>query len=427
MFKRLRKWLAIALALLAGLVLAALGLSRIESTPQGAHVGLRLALPQGDLRLFSFAGTGDAPALPGFLDGPRVRLAADGNWQAEWFCRDRVQTRSGREPVLEIDCDGRRHRYLLAQPATAAAVQAALPERLVVLSDIEGNLAFLDAALRELGVVDAQGRWAYGRDQLLLAGDLVDRGREAQAVLWRVHQLALEAQAAGGQVHLVLGNHEQYDLRGNPSRAHPEHLYASRQLGGFAAMYGADTMLGQWLRRQPVLVQLGPVLFAHGGISPAVAGLPPAALNQAMRDYWQGKPVDKTALEAVLGRDGVTQYRGYLDPDGPSLPAAELERVLAAYGAERVVVAHTPVQRVEALYGGRVYAVDVNEPGAASEALLFERGQPRVVALAAGRNLPAEKPPTVQRPFRLAALDDWRMLGGMLASLYTLSRLPHPY
>lgn len=429
MRKRLSRWLLGTFILLTLLCLGLLWLTHFEITRHGVHTGLRVDLPGSDLRLRTYAGTGDAPRIPGFVDGPLVRTGADGQWQAQWFCEDKTASQQGRGTQLQFNCGGREYRYALAQPAPAADVQAEMPERLVVLSDIEGNLAFLDAALRKLEIVDAQGNWRFGRNQLLFNGDLVDRGRDAQAVLWRVHNLTLQAQAAGGQVHTLLGNHEQYDLRGNLSRAHPEHIYASRQLGGFTATYGADTVLGQWLRQQPVAVKLGKVLFAHGGISPAVAqsGLSVSALNQTMRDYWQAKPASTTGLDAVLGRQGVTQFRGYLpDETGKSLSPAELEQVLQAFGAERMVVAHTLVDKVEALYDGRVYAVDVNTNQAQPQVLVFEQGQPRVIDLGVPRGLP-EDSPTLVRPFRVTSGEDWRAIKAMVDSLRTLSKLPHPY
>jgi len=146
-----------------------------------------------------------------------------------------------------------------------------------------------------------------------------------------------------------------------------------------------------------------------------------------MRDYWQAKPASTAGLDAVLGRQGVTQYRGYLpDETGKSLSPAELEQVLQAFGAERMVVAHTLVNKVEALYDGRVYAVDVNTNQAQPQVLVFEQGQPRVIDLGIPRGLPEDSPPLI-RPFRVASAEDWRAIKAMVDSLRTLSRLPHPY
>jgi hypothetical protein len=83
--------------------------------------------------------------------------------------------------------------------------------------------------------VDADGNWDYGSNHLVIAGDSVDRGRDVFAALWRLYSLSLQAQRSGGAVHVLLGNHEQYILRGNLTRAHKEHLYALEQMGGHAA------------------------------------------------------------------------------------------------------------------------------------------------------------------------------------------------
>src|SRR3546814_17527140 len=87
----------------------------------------------------------------------------------------------------------------------------------------------------------------------------------------RVHGLAGEAGLWGGAVHVVLCNHEQYMLRAKPSRANAEHLNALNAMGGYRPAFAADTMIGEWLRQQPVAPKPGSVMFVHGGISPRVA------------------------------------------------------------------------------------------------------------------------------------------------------------
>src|SRR3546814_5734386 len=85
---------------------------------------------------------------------------------------------------LHVECAGTRHVFPLYSPQVPPAV-APMPARVAVLSDLEGNIAFLEQALRRLGVVDADGKWAYGGGHLVVLGDSVDRGRDVFAVLWR--------------------------------------------------------------------------------------------------------------------------------------------------------------------------------------------------------------------------------------------------
>lgn len=420
------------LVLLLAVAAVALYHSKFEVTPSGVHS--RLYVPVNSTsyaKVTLFAGTGDNATLPGFLDGPVVRRAADGSWNASWFCEDRAHQQQSVDAQLVVECAGKRSVY----PMTAAVAPAAnggvlpMPERVAVLSDIEGNLPFLDGSLAKLGVTDAAGAWAYGKGHLVIVGDAVDRGRDVFAVLWRLYTLAQEAQRAGGGVHMLLGNHEQYILRGNTTRAHLEHVYALDQLGGPIAAFAADTMIGGWLRAQPVVLQMGTVLFTHGGISKATAdsGLTVAQLNEAMRNYWSGTPSAKPALDAVLGQGGVTQYRGYLDEADGLASAEDVQHVLDRFGASTVVVGHTLVDKVTMLHGGRVIAVDVNTNDAADEALVFEGGKARVVPVL-DRGLPPEqKARGQQRDFQFASASDWRALGRSAWRAVELARLPHPY
>jgi len=59
------------------------------------------------------------------------------------------------------------------------------------------------------GVIDARLHWIYGDGQVVLVGDMVDRGRNVLPLLWLVYRIEAEAKAAGGALHDVLRNHEQ--------------------------------------------------------------------------------------------------------------------------------------------------------------------------------------------------------------------------
>jgi len=434
--KKARFWAISFLLLLFLLSLATLtmlGFTQVETSPNGVHT--RLLVPAGgqsSVGIHIYSGTGDTPHLPGFLDGPVVRLDQAGNWAATWFCEDRVLHRRGNDPLLQIECAGQARTFAVKAAVPPQPADIAMPRKLLVLSDIEGNARFLDAALRELGVIDADGNWRYGDGHLVIAGDSVDRGREVFAVLWRLHDLSAAAVAQGGAVHVLLGNHEQYMLLGNTSRAHREHIYTMVRMGGERQVFGADTVLGAWLRAQPVALRAGDVLFTHAGISPEVAakGATLKQMNIAMNKYWRGMALPGAALDAAIGEGGVTQYRGYVPMEEERFPqasAAQLDQVLKHYGARTMVVGHTPVERITPLYDGRIYAVDVNTDTAASQALLFEDGKPRVLELGTKRELPDERAGRRRRAIDLTSRDDWQMLGRFVQRGWELSRLPYPY
>lgn len=413
-------------------IVALLSAAKVETTAHGVPTRLRIPLGPGDAAFPIFVDSGRRVSIPGFLDGPVVRKREDGSWSATWFCEDRALQSHGAGDRLRIDCAGKTQEFDLAETKAPAAV-APMPARLAVLSDLEGNAAFLDRALRKLGIVDATGHWRYGSGQLVVLGDSVDRGRDVFGVLWRLHALAGQADAAGGAVRVVLGNHEQYLLRGNPSRANHEHLHALNAMGSYRQAFAADTVIGRWLRQQPVLLKLGTVLFVHGGISPATArsGLSIAQLNDAMRDYWTApaQAQHSAALDAVLAPTGVTQYRGYfrgLEGRYPMASDADVALALERFGASRIVVAHTKVAAIESLRGDRVYAVDVNDNAALPQVLVYEAGVAQIVDIGVPRGLPTHEEREF-RDFSLGDRADRRLLVDMYGDIRRLSAMPYPY
>ena len=434
--KKTRSYLLRGIGATAVLLLAALGLAlsnaSVELTEHGTHRRLLVPIGVGMAGFNTFAGTGDKVHIPGFLDGPVVRRKADGSWTATWFCEHQVQQLAGTGTNLAIDCAGKRSVFPIARTSAVADAVFDTPSDTLILSDIEGNLRFLDAALRSLAVTDAQGNWTYGDKHLVIAGDAVDRGRDVFAVLWRLYALSLQAKDAGGAVHLVLGNHEQYLLRGNTSRANRDHLYALTRMGGQVDAFGPDTLIGHWLRLQPVIIKSGRTVITHGGVNPLVAdaGFTVNKLNSAMRRYWLGDMPSKAELDAVIGPAGLTQYRGYLE-DGEDrfarATATQVDDVLAHFGAKSIVVGHTLVERVTALHEGRVWAFDVNSNTARPEALLISNGDPIVLPTGAARQLEEQGGQRLTRPFSLLAASDLAMLKHMVMSHYALSQIPQPY
>lgn len=410
--------------------------ARLASTPGGVHASVLIPVDsRRSVAIPIYTGSGERVRIPGFLDGPVVRRGADGAWDARWFCEDREGRAGGNGRTLAIDCAGKRHVFALEASQVPAPVQP-MPADVIVLSDIEGNRAFLDEALVELGVMDAAGAWRHGKGHLVILGDSVDRGRDVFAVLWRLHDLSRQAGDAGGAVHVLIGNHEQYVLRGNVSRMDVEHLHGLRRMGGPTAAFARDTVIGDWLRRLPVAVKLGRTLFVHGGVSPEVvkSGLSVADLNGAIAGYWAERTRDVARgprYDAVLGMRGVTQYRGLVEAvegsyDAPS--TAEVDRIAAHFGVDRIVVAHTQVPQVETRHGGRVLAVNVNSDTAKQQALAFRAGEPWIIDLRARRNLGEDAdPPRTLRDFELSSEADRAIAMEAVEAMRRMSRLPHPY
>ena len=116
------------------------------------------------------------------------------------FCEDRaMQAKGSGDSLIGSNAPARPTASRWPSRAVPASDVAQMPSRVVALSDIEGNLAYLEGALRKLELVDKDGNWAFGANRLVPVGDSVDRGRDVFGVLWRLHGLALQAEAAGGR------------------------------------------------------------------------------------------------------------------------------------------------------------------------------------------------------------------------------------
>ncbi len=68
-----------------------------------------------------------------------------------------------------------------------AVSKAAATPRIVAVSDIHGQYDLLLRLLRANKVIDADDNWALGRDQLVIAGDVFDRGGAVNETLSRLY------------------------------------------------------------------------------------------------------------------------------------------------------------------------------------------------------------------------------------------------
>lgn len=378
----MRKLLSgIAIALVLALVALA-GLSRYQGALlQGA--GGRALGYSGHTHEWLF---GEYPTFPARRDGPYVLL--DGDRRTALALEPRiggeavavrtpVSTRVG---VVVDDAAQTRFDVPLRERHPRPRLRWPMPERLLAVSDLEGDFAVATRLLQANGVIDGDLHWRYGNGHLVLLGDMVDRGDNVVPLLWLLYRLEGEARAAGGAVHYLLGNHEIYLLQGRPGSADHKYYGTARVSGvDYRDLWSAQTELGRWLRSKPVLVQVGDTLFAHGGISPGALalGLGLDAIDaQAARHADATRRSDDPLAVVVQGRDGLPWYRGLArgDEHAPLAGDDHVDAVLAHFGARYLAIGHTLAAHVGHTHGGRVLRTDVDHAGGTSEALLFADG-----------------------------------------------------
>lgn len=320
--------------------------------------------------------------IAGASDGPYILYA---NQQAKIFRiqQGQLDTLSVPVPVqhpLNFSTDRKDEMVPLSLNSSAALEPSEFqqPSRLLSFSDIEGNFGALRQLLRNNSVIDDSYNWTFGNGHLVFAGDMFDRGSQVTECLWLLYSLQQQANAAGGYVHFILGNHELMNLQGNHRYVREKYMRNTQLMGkSLKELYSEHSELGRWLRTKNVVEKIGDILFAHAGISAAInrLGLSIPEINRIARIYYGDttKTFADTLSNVVMSSQlGPFWYRGYYKDSGPAI-SAQIDSTLNRFSVNRIVTGHTIVaDTISVHYDGKVINTDTHHAGGKSEALLIE-------------------------------------------------------
>lgn len=328
---------------------------------------------------------------------------------------------------------------IAAALATAPAPAPAQQARIVAIGDLHGDhMAWRDIA-RAAGLVGPRGQWTGGKTTLVQVGDIVDRGDHSLKIIRDLMRLQKEAQRQGGRVIVLVGNHEAMNITGDlryvtpgefaafagpDSAAIRDRLYEAKKKAieasyraanpsmssaairqawlkdtplGWAEQrlaWSPDGEIGSWVIRNPAAALVNGNLFVHGGISAEYANVPLAKLNGRVAAAL--KALDQKPDSIINGALGPLWYRGLItrDPRVTQIPAPpagspprpsveqELETVLKAHKAKRIVVGHSPrLAGIEILFGGRLVRIDSGISG-------YYRGSPSYLEILGDKLVP---------------------------------------
>ena len=248
------------------------------------------------------------------------------------------------------------HMKARLRPAALLLVAAVASGcRLVALGDVHGDIGNARRALHATGIVDGDGHWAGGCATLVQTGDVVDRGLESLGALRYFARLQQEARVAGGEVVLLLGNHEMMNLAGDVRFVNPDEMKAVGGEDAWKALFAPGGEFRELLKDRPILVIRNDTVFVHAGLLPDWAAMGPAALNKLATEHiahgrWN---------EGVLSDDGPTWTRKIV-LHGHKGQCAELDAALTLMGASRMVVGHTVQmnKQINVLCSGRLVCID---------------------------------------------------------------------
>ena len=211
--------------------------------------------------------------------------------------------------------------FAIPLPLFAGPVETDTQSRVVAFGDVHGAHDEILTLLGEVGVVDESGNWSGGNTHLVSLGDLIDRGPGSRQVVELLMKLERQAAAAGGAVHVVLGNHEVMVMTGDlryVSRAEfaafaddesaaerdalfrgwlaeqPEMDEAAALASfndkfppgfiGLQKAYGPSGSLGSWLKDLPLAIRVNDRVYMHGGASSAIVENSLEEINRSNKD-----------------------------------------------------------------------------------------------------------------------------------------------
>ncbi len=231
-------------------------------------------------------------------------------------------------------------------------------ERIVAMSDVHGAYDAMAVTLAKAGVLDEEQRWNGGATHLVITGDVLDRGADSRKVMDLLMRLESEAATAGGQVHLLLGNHEVMNLIGDlryvskeeyaafadeespqdrerwfqvyrasksadADEAMLRHDFTRKNPPGFFGLrraFSSQGHYGSWLMTKPLLIVINGTAFVHGGLPAVVSELGLDGVNNELKSQFE----DYVSQAEVLFDNGI------LDPTQSFYSHADLLKALPA-------------------------------------------------------------------------------------------------
>jgi hypothetical protein len=215
-----------------------------------------------------------------------------------------------------------------------------------VIGDIHGNLRSLHKLLEHAQLIDHHHCWIGGQSKLWFIGDLVDRGHDSIGVIDLVMRLQGEAQAAGGSVSSLLGNHEvlflaAYQFGRRSTGLSSNFITKWRRNGGHKDDLKKLTKQHiEWLTALPAMAQIGDTLLQHADATFYTHyGNSIDEVNESFRHLLQRSNIlSWDELLASFVARSVFQHH---------LVGKEIvDRFLTLYKSERLIHGHTPISLV---------------------------------------------------------------------------------
>jgi hypothetical protein len=285
-------------------------------------------------------------------------------------CRDQAREPASKRAAAANQSTPRHEPAKDAPVDKGASYRFPVPQRLVAIGDVHGDLTATRRALRLAGAIDSSDRWVGGKLVIVQTGDQLDRGDQEREIVDLFDALAKQAEAVGGRVHALNGNHETMNVQGDfryvtqaglrfgeVSPKSPLSMTVADSFKQRAAAFLPGGAYARLLAERKLTVVVGDTVFAHGGVLPEHVRYGLARINSEVSRWMRGE--SKTAPASVASDESLVWTRAYgAGEHGGACSAAR--RVFKELGVERMVVGHTvQKQGITSICGDSVWRIDV--------------------------------------------------------------------
>jgi hypothetical protein len=328
-------------------------------------------------------------SIPSMQDGPYIYWEADDQVVLTYYERNQEKNltrliektiETGKADTLVVGIGWDKNSYHIKQNYTPNSDNIKTAGIIFAVGDIHGKFNALVNLLMNNKIIDSDLKWIFGEGQLVLLGDVFDRGDLVTETLWFLYELQIQAQNSGGNVHLLLGNHEIMALTGDDRYLNDKYNYFTQYTRVYYfQLFEKNTVLGRWLRSQNIIVRINDDVFTHAGISPefAVYDFAYADINSTVRKYLNSDyRIERGSPESIiLGPVGPQWYRGYYNDNNGLAEVTQtfVDDYLNSKGLKRMILGHNEQLEINSSYEGKIISADVaiDESGKSAQGLLI--------------------------------------------------------
>jgi hypothetical protein len=236
-----------------------------------------------------------------------------------------------------------------------AVTQIAKADEIFAIGDPHGDFTRLAKLMAGSGIIKKRparpedAKWSAGHAVLVTTGDMIDKGPQALDVLRLLMTVRADARRAGGDVVILVGNHEAEFLADPSARKGQEFAKQLKAEHIDPAEVGAcKGEIGEFLCSLSFAARVGDWFFSHGGNTGG------RTVAQLTADLQGGVEHDGYQTKQLVGADSILEARLNAKAGKPwidaEIPRRGEQQLLAEYahalGVAHIVEGHVPSEVV---------------------------------------------------------------------------------